>query len=87
MSTITYMCLSVRGFIRNSKFPRDYRGVFKHNDGRPMSPNEARDTLLDEIAKGHHVIPLSPHCANPCTRPNCAGFNYGEGGGCPGHPE
>jgi hypothetical protein len=25
-------------------------------------------------------------CGNPCQQPGCIGFDYGAGGGCPGHP-
>lgn len=69
-----HMCLDVRGFLKNSK-KRDYKGMFKHDDGRTMTPDEAKDALLDELAKGHVVIPFG----KPCD-----GFDY-SGGGCPGH--
>lgn len=83
-----YMCLSVRGFLRNCKFPKDYRGVFKHDDGRSMEPEEARQTLLDELAKGHEVIPMDAGCGNPCSRKGCKGFDFAARmGGCPGCDE
>ena len=68
-----HMKLNIRGFIRNSRFPQDY-GVFEHDDGRAMTPAEAQDMLLDELAKGHTVI--------PCGK--CNNFDY-SGGGCQGH--
>jgi hypothetical protein len=80
------MCLSVRGFLKNAKFPRDYLNMFKHDDGRSMTPDEARDCLMDELKNGHEVIPMSDKCGNPCEQPGCAGFEYHkEMGGCPGH--
>jgi hypothetical protein len=75
MTTIHHLCLNIRGFLSNSRFPKAYEGMFKHDDGRSMTPEEARETLYDELAKGHEVIPFGPVCE---------GFDYG-GGGCPGH--
>lgn len=68
--------LNVRGFIRNNRYPDGYRGVFRHDDGRSMTPDEAHDALLDELKKGREVIPLG----------ECDNFDYA-GGGCQGHPE
>ena len=34
------------------------RGLFTHDDGRPMSIREAKTALMDEIAKGHRFIPI-----------------------------
>ncbi len=74
MSTrITHMCVSVRGAIRNW---RDWAGSITGDDGkRLMTKHEIQNALMDELAKGHEVIPLG----NPCE-----GFDY-SGGGCPGH--
>lgn len=74
---LRHIALNVRGFLRNHPFPDGYRGVFKHDDGRPMSPNEARDHLLDELARGHELIPIG----------TCDNFDYSAGGGCRGHEE
>ncbi|WP_428383722.1 hypothetical protein [Nevskia ramosa] len=73
--------------MRNSKFPKDYRGIFQHDNGSLLTPQEAREELFDRIAKGQHVMPLSPECGGPCMHADkgCVGFNYGEGGGCPGY--
>ncbi len=73
MTKSYHLCLDVRGALHNWS-DREMRGVFKHDDGRPMTPREARDTLMDEIAKGHKVIPCSSECDN---------FDYQEG--CLGH--
>lgn len=77
MSAKTFhMCLNVRGALMNWSDSR-FIGVFKHDDGRSMTPREAKETLLDELSKGHEVIPCGPVCE---------GFDF-SGGGCPGHQE
>lgn len=75
MARVIHCCLDLRGFLRSAKFPGGYRGMFQHDDGRPMTPEEAHDALLDEVARGHVVIPFGKACD---------GFDY-SGGGCPGH--
>jgi len=72
-SRTVHLCLSVRGALMNWT-ARDYRAI-KHDDGRPMTAREGKAALLDELAKGHEVIPFG----EPCE-----GFDY-SGGGCPGH--
>jgi len=78
------ICLNVAGFIKNSKYPDDYKGMFENN-GKDLSPDEARAFLVDELAKGHKVIPFSSECGNPCKHADkgCTGFDY-SGSGCPG---
>ncbi len=74
MSTTLHCCLSVRGYI--SAPARARRNLFKHpTEPRNMTPEEARETLMDELAKGHEVLPFGPPCE---------GFDYKTG--CPGHP-
>lgn len=69
-----HMSLSVRGALTNMT-RRELGALFKHDDGRKMSADEAKDALMDELAKGHEVIPFG----GPCE-----GFDYA-GRGCPGH--
>ena len=76
MSKMYHMCLSVRGALMNWSDQR-MAGLFNHDDGRPMSAREAKEKLMDELAKGHEVIPCGPVCE---------GFSY-SGDGCPGHEE
>lgn len=82
-----YMCLSVRGAIldlqkRRSKKLTEYLS----DDGRPLYKDEAINALMDELVKGHEVIPMNNGCGNPCKNScKCAGFDYGEHGGCPGY--
>ncbi len=75
MSTkIVHMSLSVRGAIRNY---RDWIGAMMNSEtGEPLTANEIQDALMDELVRGHEVIPLGEACE---------GFDY-SGGGCPGHP-
>lgn len=72
-----HLCLGVRDFLKTAKFPRDFKHMFKHDDGRSMTPEEARDCLLDELARGHELIPIG----------TCDNFDYSAGGGCRGHEE
>lgn len=75
MATRTiHMCLSVRGALKNMT-RRELGGMFEHDDGRKMTADEAKDALMDELSKGHEVIPFGKACE---------GFDY-SGGGCPGH--
>ena len=75
MSRIIHMALDVRGFLSTAKFPRDYTRMFKHDDGRSMTPEEAREQLFDELTRGHEMIPYG----------SCDNFDYSAGGGCRGH--
>jgi len=68
-----HVSLSVRGALLDWS-DREFEGVFSHPDGRKMTPREAKSALMDELAKGHEVLP----CAA-----DCEGFDYVKG--CPGH--
>jgi hypothetical protein len=72
MTKLIHMCLDVRGALANWS-DREMRGVFKDN-GRTLTPREAKEFLMDEIAKGHRVIPIG----------DCDAFDFETG--CPGHP-
>ncbi|MEL6236969.1 MAG: hypothetical protein AAFO57_00385 [Pseudomonadota bacterium] len=80
-----HLCLDVEGALQNIKFPSGYRGMFIDN-GRELTPREARDTLRIESMKGRKVIPMSKECGAACqhAESGCTGFDY-SGGGCPGH--
>ncbi|KAA1006521.1 hypothetical protein FVF58_26065 [Paraburkholderia panacisoli] len=67
------MCINVRGFLENLP-KKNYRGMFKHADGRSMTADEAKDAPLDVLAKGHNFIPYR----------NCNNFDFKEHG-CMGH--
>lgn len=95
MTTIyrtSHMCMSVRGAIRNTmKLRKNAKTYMTDDKGRPLSRDEAVSALMDELAKGHDVIPLGLPCGNPCknARLGCTGFLYKEESGrhgCPGYP-
>jgi hypothetical protein len=71
-----HMRMDVRGFLRNNAYPKDYRDVFTHDSGRPMTPSEAHDELLNHIQQGHNFIPMG----------ECDNFDFVEKG-CLGHDE
>lgn len=89
MKELRTVCLnlSVRGFLRNNRFPRDYKGVFTGDDGKALEPEAAREGLMDHLAAGRERIPVDATCANPCPRAGrgCTGFDFGADGGCPGY--
>lgn len=86
MSRTTTMCMSVRGGIRMLQAKRrNAKTYMTDNAGRPLSRDEAINALMDELAKGREVIPMSKHCGKPCAYASCPGFDYGAQGGCGGH--
>lgn len=74
MSRTMHCCLSVRGALNWPK--REMKkncNWIKKDDGSRFTPDELRDALMDELAKGHEVIPMGP----------CDNFDYKHG--CRGH--
>jgi len=67
-----HMCMSVRGALR--KPDKQIKGILLHEDGRSMTASEVRETLYNELSKGHEVIPIG----------DCDNFDYKKG--CQGHP-
>lgn len=74
--TTFHVHLSVRGYLRGAK-NSELDGLFQRQDGSKLSAAEARDYLMDCLANGMEVLPLSQECE---------GFDF-TGGGCPGHPK
>jgi hypothetical protein len=70
------MGIDVRGALRNFKASEWKQCAKDPETGRYLTPAEVKECLMDELAKGHVVIPMGEACE---------GFDYG-GGGCPGHP-
>ena len=86
VSRTSTMCMSVRGGIRMLQQKRRNAKTYMSDDaGRPLSRDEAINALMDELAKGREVIPMSKHCGAPCAYASCPGFDFGERGGCGGH--
>ena len=80
------MCLSVRGGIMMMQAKRINAKTYMTDDkGHLLSRDEAINALMDELAQGREVIPMSDHCGNPCAYASCKGFDYSQGGGCGGH--
>jgi len=68
------MSLSVRGALNWPK--REMRRLakaMKKRDGSQMTPEEARDALMDELAKGHEQIPVGSRCDNWDWKEGCLG--------------
>lgn len=69
-----HLCMDVAGFLANNTRKRDYRNMFRHDDGRFMTPDEAKRNLLNCLAEGKRFLPFG----------ECDSFDYQKG--CPGHP-
>jgi hypothetical protein len=84
-----YMSLSVRGAIRDHSRRRPSAKSYINDDnGKSLTNSQAVDALMGELAKGHELLPMGDKCGKPCGHADkgCTGFDYGENGGCPGHP-
>lgn len=82
-----HIYLDIDGFVRSSRYPDEYIGLFRDHTGRSLTAAEARTKLTIEKAKGRKVLPMSKDCgAAPCPHvaDGCTGFDY-SGGGCPGY--
>lgn len=73
-----HMCISVRGMLNWSdrETKRNLRTITKDDGSHFSSVHEFRNTLMDELAKGHEVIPMCKDCDN---------FDFKKG--CLGHPK
>jgi hypothetical protein len=62
-----HMCMDIRGAIKNKAF-----SGFTNDDGSPATREQALEYLMDELAKGHDVIPLG-ECDNFDFKKGCLG--------------
>ncbi len=73
-----HLCQSIEGPLHNWK-ERDWHNALKwinKSDGSTYrSAAELRQAFMDELAKGHRVVPIG----------ECDNFDWNEG--CKGHPE
>lgn len=84
MSKTTYISLNVRAAIRqHADRAPGAQSYATDGNGTALTNHQFVNVLMDELAKGHEVIPMNDRCGNPCPR-GCSGFNYAAGGGCPG---
>lgn len=68
-----HMRIDVRGAIANLRgWPTEPSGYRDH--GREITRAEARDGLLDELAKGHDYLPLG-ECDNFDFKSGCLGHS------------
>lgn len=67
-----HVSLDIKGALLNWEL-RCFKGMFRPEGGRLMTPREAKDLLLDLLAKGQRYLPYS----------DCPGFDPEKG--CPGH--
>lgn len=67
-----HLGMDVRGALLNWD-EKQMKGIFSRDDGTLMSSVEAKLALMDEIAKGHRIIPCAP----------CDNWDYERG--CQGH--
>lgn len=65
-----HLCLCVRGAL---KWPKSkLKNMFTKDNGQTATPDEAKEILLDELSKGHEVIPFS-QCDNFDFKTGCKG--------------
>lgn len=69
-----HMCIDALGVLQTWK-KRQLKGMFRHEDGRLYTPDEARLTLLQYVAQGKPFI--GPK--------DCDNFDHTKG--CMGHPD
>lgn len=76
MSKTIHMCISVRGMLNWDRgyAKRMLSSITKENGTPYRTVDELRSALMDELSKGHEVLPLVK---------DCEGFDYKTG--CPGH--
>lgn len=68
------MSQSIRGALRNWRYPSGWTGVINKSDGTPASADDAREYFMDCLADGKKVLPYAS---------DCEGFSFQTG--CPGH--
>jgi hypothetical protein len=72
--TTYHVGVDVRGALLNWK-AREFGSCCRHDDGRRMTAREARLAFMDELSKGHEIIPCGP----------CDNWDWQKG--CLGHPD
>lgn len=74
MSTMRHLVVSVRGLLHrsNAELKRDMRWMTKDDGSRFLSVAELRETLMDELSKGHEVL-RTGECDNHDWKHGCQG--------------
>lgn len=70
------MGLSVRGALLNWS-DQDLVAMLKREDGSKLTPREAKERLLDQLAQGHEKIPMG-ECDNWDWKEGCLGHEKKE---------
>jgi hypothetical protein len=72
-----HMCISVRGMLNwnRTETRRNLKSITKNDGTRYTSIEEFRNDMMDELSKGHEVLPMG----------KCDNFDYKKG--CLGHDE
>ena len=68
-----HMGVDVRGALMRWR-AKEWRGVCKRDNGTPMTPQEAKQAFLDELAQGHEIIPYG-RCDNWDWKQGCQGHD------------
>ena len=78
MSKTVHCCIDIRGMLKwsDAETRRCLKSITRGDGTRFPSVESFRESLLDELEKGHRVLPMSP---------DCEGFDFKTG--CPGHEE
>lgn len=80
VSTTYHCCLDIAGFLATHSRKKDYTRMLKDpKTGKTLSPDEAKRHLLDELASGKKMLPMSADCDNFSFQTGCGGHNNGGG--------
>ena len=76
MAKTFHMCIDVRGMLNwtRRETMRNLKNITKSDGTRYASVAEFRNSLMDELVRGHEVLPIGDLCE---------GFDFKKG--CPGH--
>ena len=74
VSTTIHLVISVRGMLRwtAAETKRNLRSITKSDGTRYASVDEFRNALMDELAKGHEVLPTG-ECDKHDWKTGCQG--------------
>lgn len=71
MGKTIHMSISVRGVLQWPK--SQLKGMFRHENGKLLTPDEAREYLMDQLADGYECIPFGTECDNFDKKEGCLG--------------
>jgi hypothetical protein len=68
--------IDVKGALERWR-PKQWKGLLSTINGRSLTATEIKRHFIEELSKGHCLIPA-------CRKEDCPDFDYSENG-CPGH--